>query len=103
MVSYVGTGTYGESNPCSITFEFVPDVVWEAKIPITRTSGFAHMLSSDLTEVYQKSHGFGSIQIGDLYGKKSSDGKTFYWYHNIAPDAQNNTSGYTYYYIGIKG
>ncbi|WP_298020986.1 hypothetical protein, partial [uncultured Dysosmobacter sp.] len=25
--SYVGTGTYGESNPCSLTFDFSPKLV----------------------------------------------------------------------------
>lgn len=25
--SYVGTGTYGSSNPCSLTFDFVPQLV----------------------------------------------------------------------------
>ena len=25
--SYVGTGTYGASNPCSLTFDFVPTLV----------------------------------------------------------------------------
>nr|DAH86892.1 MAG TPA: hypothetical protein [Bacteriophage sp.] len=27
VLSYVGTGTYGESNPCSLTFDFVPKIV----------------------------------------------------------------------------
>ena len=25
--SYVGTGTYGASNPCSLTFDFVPKLI----------------------------------------------------------------------------
>ena len=28
MGSYVGTGTYGADNPCSLTFDFVPKVVY---------------------------------------------------------------------------
>ena len=28
MGSYVGTGTYGKNNPCSLTFDFVPKVVY---------------------------------------------------------------------------
>ena len=24
--SYVGTGTYGENNPCTLTFDFIPEV-----------------------------------------------------------------------------
>ena len=27
MLSYVGTGTYGKSNPNSLTFDFVPKIV----------------------------------------------------------------------------
>ena len=26
--SYIGTGTYGASNPCSLTFDFVPKIVY---------------------------------------------------------------------------
>lgn len=35
--SYVGTGTYGESNPCSLTFDFVPKLVIISGIVDTST------------------------------------------------------------------
>lgn len=39
----------------------------------------------------------------EAYGKKSSDGKTFYWYTHLttSADYQFNTKGITYYYIVI--
>lgn len=63
VVSYVGTGTYGSSNPNSLTFDFVPKLVFISATNTERTmgifsrSGFGIMLqagpsSSSNTSMY---------------------------------------------------
>lgn len=108
--SYIGTGTYGESNPCSLTFSFVPDyaLVLVSKqatnqiYPIAlRYDNMPYMVSSILTTSYGiRGSGF---CIGDAvggYGKKSPDGRTIYWYSNSA-SSQLNHSGDEYFFVGI--
>lgn len=112
VVSYVGTGTYGESNPNSLTFDFVPKVVvllgvvdpngnlssihaWDTnyidiRIPsITPTSFTAY-------------YGFGQTSYASYqFGRVSTDRKTFYWYGSKSAFSQLNESGYIYYYLGV--
>lgn len=113
--SYVGTGTYGSSNPNSLTFGFEPKIV--KLLFRTRTNvgignlkyedltgeGFSRsqnfMVADRLIAEYAQGEGFG-YSYSSSYGKKSPDGKTFYWYSTDAAN-QCNSSGYVYYYIAI--
>lgn len=87
MVSYVGTGTYGESNPTSVTFEFAPKLVllFERSGENCNTATHTHQHMAELTTEYKAygntllDRGGGSIG-GDAYIKKSADGKTLTWY-----------------------
>lgn len=108
VVSYVGTGTYGESNPCSLMFDFVPKVVMFLryyKSGITQ-SGALGSYGSDsrvitpesLTTTYAQYNGFGDKSYS--YAKKSKDGKTIFWY-NDSSYHQGNDSGYIYYFLVI--
>nr|DAG35497.1 MAG TPA: hypothetical protein [Bacteriophage sp.] len=110
--SYVGTGTYGESNPNSLTFEFEPKLVFmfEGKFPATKnvgsqTSHPVYGTTIGMTTTYSKSlFNIYSMRSGDdyyLYAKKSSDGKTLSWYHGASARAQMNDSKVTYRYIAI--
>lgn len=127
--SYIGTGTAGVSNPCSITFEAAPKLIYllGSKKPngvFTWYSLKDHSDSSGhylwgiymgaLTTVYTENTGFltDSTELGATsYGKKSSDGKTYYWYVDMAslsssqqaygPGLQCNVSGNTYYYAAL--
>ena len=110
--SYTGTGTYGESNPNNLTFEFEPKLVFmfEGKFPATRnvSSQKSHPVygtTIGMTTTYSKSlFNIYSMRSGDdyyLYAKKSSDGKTLSWYHGASARAQMNDSEVTYRYIAI--
>ncbi len=109
VVSYVGTGTYGSSNPNSLTFDFVPKVVIFLR-KYNKNSGQSGNLASDyrfdnrvitpesLTTEYTRYNGFG--KGSDSYAKKSKDGRTIYW-HNSDEGDQGNSSGYIYYFLVI--
>lgn len=122
--SYVGTGTYGSSNPTTLTFDFVPEIViWyrysypklksnSSDVDLTSlltyygnggyytSTGFDNLIiTADLTTAYQpgqgffcgnKSYDFSSYDAMGSYAKKSSDGKTIYWYNTLAPQYQCN-------------
>ena len=97
--TYIGNGTYGASHPCSITFSFAPKQV--ALIGHTYNSNYASSSSNarnnviintrELTTSYVDGKGFYTTtpHTGATlknYAKKSSDGKTIYWYID---DVQN--------------
>lgn len=92
-----GTGTYGSENPSSITFNIVPKVI------IRVGSYQSQIIAADnFTTAYVSGVGF-SIESGyaGTYGKKSSNGKTFYWYNTNSASRQINTSGTTYTFIAF--
>lgn len=106
--SYTGSGSSGSSNPNSLTFSFVPKVLM---IPLfSYPKNLTHYeynlwacITSNLTTSYVKGNGLGMHQDGYnlVYGKKSSNGKTIYWYNTGTSANQFNSSGYTYHYIAI--
>lgn len=114
---YYGTGTYGIDNPCSLTFDFAPKAVfilgdydWDNQYLYTYADRYIWaMLSTMLSTEYIGGLGFGyDYRSGSAYatlGKKSVDGKTFYWYtydsSSSAPLYQFNGSGHVYHYIAI--
>ena len=114
VVSYVGTGTYGSSNPCSLTFDFAPKVVmflymqnfiggYYSRFMHDATSYFTsdrdNVISNTLSTEYKQKEGFGYVSPAQ-HGKISEDKRTIYWYNNN-PDNQANSQGWTYYYLGI--
>lgn len=114
VVSYVGTGTYGSSNPNSLTFDFPPKVVlflymqnfiggYYSRFMHDATSYFTsdrdNVISNTLSTEYKQKEGFGYVSIVQ-HGKISEDKRTIYWYNNN-PDNQANSQGWTYYYLGI--
>lgn len=89
--SYVGTGTYGQSNPTTLTFTFEPKLVFASSTthyystaPMVRNSG----RSSTGTN---SSNAYITVQWTD-------NGVS--WYGSNA-DYQLNYSGITYYYVAI--
>lgn len=117
---YTGTGTWGESSPNKLTFSFAPKVVFMVQYfnsasgvygPIysSQKASNAVMVADTLTESFQSGNGFYELRyINDearySYGKKSKDGKTFYWYFSYDKDrssSQLNNSGYVYYWVAI--
>lgn len=102
IVSYIGTGTFGESNPCSVSADFPIQVA----IHIRNTDYdplevLSVMISQQLTTSYTQGNGLEPYK-GDtklLYGKKSSDGHSFYWYNTDSANGQCNASGETYIFL----
>lgn len=115
--SYVGTGTYGASNPCSITCSFVPKVIailsygdqlYFGNINSYNASYFVFCDVLSLTTSYVLQKGF--CRTGNMgyatawaktYGKKSSDGHTMYWYNTDNANDQFNGSGTTTRWMSI--
>lgn len=95
--SYVGTGTYGQSNPNELTFPFTPKL-WG-------------VIGSEKEEYYDVPQNWLLIPWG--YTNKpvewagtgqiiaSYTENTVSYYSNTGASAQNNTTGYVYYYVAI--
>lgn len=115
LVTYAGTGTYGKSNPCSVTFSFAPKLIMmigytfnnhpSSSLPdglfnAVTTSYTNHIACEYLTTKYKESLGLIQDTAEERsYGKKSSDGKTIYWY--TTGSWQYNDAGFKYYVLGI--
>lgn len=87
--SYVGTGTYGSSNPCSLTFDFVPKCVLISS---------RHRETSSMVACYPVANTY----ISDVDGTITLtwNDNTFKWYGDSA-NRQFNTSKNTYGYIAL--
>jgi hypothetical protein len=109
--SYVGTDTYGEDNPNSLTFPFKPKLIMvtggyrkdlEEYHPMAMLISSTHQYNtiidcSLLSNEYRPKVGFGSIATS--FGKMV--GSTFYWYNTTNNSYQFNASACTYYVVAI--
>lgn len=103
--SYVGTGTYGQANPNSLTFGFVPKIV----CVFGPTAGSA--LGNPLTNyamILTGDAGFRSYNASNTIGAfvvHQIAGNTISWYttqtYDSGPGAQGNIANNTYNYIAI--
>lgn len=106
MGSYVGTGTYGQANPNTLTFGFAPKFVWiyeffrsgswydagdASKIPfeLIPEGEFGRKYPPSTTPTHST----------NTYSKRV--GSTLYWYNTDSAGDQLNYSNSTYYYIAI--
>ena len=105
--NYVGTGLYGQNNPNSLTFDFIPYLIG---ISVDYQSG-NETASAIFTcpKIGGKFNSGGgargiavvSTNVVKIYPYASADGKTVYW---VSPDTeyyQFNRSGVTYNYFAI--
>ena len=112
IVSYVGTGTYGASNPCSITadfpIKFAKFLGWVQNnlgyfIPIESMQGSIGeqftILPDTLSSNFKSYQGFCSYDNFDSYSKYVPN--TIYWYHLMGANQQFNLSGNTYYVLCV--
>lgn len=103
VVSYVGTGTYGESNPTNITADFkmkfllIYDFGNSDSAPGTKSAPRAYAVEKLKTEY---TNYWGYVFQGGSYAKRSADGKTVSFY-GWSADSQGNNSGYRYFAIAI--
>lgn len=113
VLSYVGTGTSGEANPCSVTASFpIKALFFLGYIgefgmdPSYLGVGNGYwgdgdvgiMFSKCLTTAFTNHIGF-DANGKTSFGKKSADGKTFYWYNKTS--AVTNDSGSLYYFLAL--
>ena len=113
VLSYVGTGTSGEANACSVTASFPIEVLFSlgATGIIFSDPAAPGILNGDwgtnengvmfgkyLTTTFAKHMGFYEGN-GTSLGKKSADGKTFYWYNKTF--SVTNISGRLYYFLAL--
>ncbi len=89
--SYTGTGTYGKTNPCRLTFSFVPKLV----IICTQDNYFA---TSTYMLVWN-----GQFFTNDYYTSQmaSISGKTFSWWDGHSAEQQLNKNGFKYSYTAL--
>lgn len=110
VVSYVGTGTYGSSNPNSLTFDFPPKVVMFLRGYKESSTQFNYLygsygsdslviISADLSNIFAVYNGFG--RYNSAYAKKDLSGRTITWYSNEGSNSQANASGVTHYFLAI--
>lgn len=111
VVSYAGTGAYGEANPTSMTFAFAPVfVLYMGKRRVSNPGGISlgstandyfNLYLPEWPTTYTQNYG---ISLGGRnstsYGKKSEDGKTISWY-NTQENAQLNDASMKYYFIAF--
>ena len=91
--TYTGTGTYGQSNPTSLTFDFCPIAVFCGSVERAHQGGSPSILMRNQS----KARCDASATAMDIIWQE----KGVYWYNNQHPDYQNNTSGYNYFYVAI--
>lgn len=104
--SYTGTKTSGSSNPCSITFDFVPRIVMIA--PATTGSyDFAIFYSVKIPSGSYAKYGWASSLSGNEVswqpnGYAKLDGTTLYWYYDTT-SGQNSqlNAAKVYNYVAI--
>lgn len=97
--SYTGTGTYGASNPNSLTFDFEPKAVF---ISSTYYSAFLLFGVADAPRGCVFYSGNTSAAANNTYGLVTSwNGDTVSWYNTGNANVQLNTSSYTYTYTAI--
>lgn len=104
--SYTGTGTCGINNPNILTFDFAPKLVWftykyadGSYSPIAGENNAPIIDMQILTTSFKKGSGPNTGTAGNS-GKKSSDGKSVYWY-GLNAEYQANVSGHEYYWIAF--
>ena len=104
--NYTGTGTYGESNPNSITFNFEPKLVFMVAenngttySPYGNYSRYGVVPFYLMPQDYAMHWGFSGNESYAPYGKRK--GNTMYWYNTKGASYQYNASGNIYYWLAI--
>lgn len=102
-----------ESNPANITFDFDPDFIYVIGIGyrsssyiVSNSYPYTFIPMADVTTSYINKIWMTGTSSNKSYVKRSSDGKTLYWYATYDPDntfsRYYNENGTVYYFCGIK-
>lgn len=100
--SYTGTGTYGSSNPCSLTFDFVPKVVVIRLASNTSSVANSEIFISPAAAMSQSLY-YPNMGIKLSRFQCAWAGKSLSWYKtaDTGGEASLNWGGETYYYAAI--
>ena len=112
--SYVGTGTYGASNPCSLTFDFEPLYLnissdassWGVTVRNDNVRTYYTVYSRGIfyaPNSFSAEWGMGFSYLskgGRSYGKLNE--KTYYWYSENSASYQDNEANLTYYWFCLE-
>lgn len=94
--TYIGKGGYGKDNKTSITFDFVPKVVFisteSPSYPLAVTWVYG------ITDTAMKPNSSGDASVGIFF---ELTGNTLSWYSLNSDSWQLNYSGATYYWVAI--
>lgn len=107
VVSYVGTGTYGSSNPNSLTFDFVPKAIlfmYRFGNSVDPNGAmYARFVAVTALNTTYKKVWFAQLNSNGNAGymKISEDRKTVSWYNTYGAYYQSNESGTTYVFLAI--
>lgn len=100
--SYTGTGTYGASNPCSLTFPFVP------KLVVVENNGLVSYWASETGSGFVVLNGqetyYGRINSTSSNNETITfewQGNTVNWYSASGKGRQCNTEGTVYRYLTL--
>lgn len=93
--SYTGTGTYGASNPCSLTFNFSPIFVIMAPLDTNTFSG-----NGQVAFLRGARNAISGISSANNWAVLSWSGKTLSWYSEISASGQLNMPK-KYYWVAI--
>ena len=103
VFSYVGTGIYGSSNPNSLTFDFVPKLLFIKNIGDSQYYICLTLFGTTLTDAYENYAFFdatGTATYPDsAYARKN--GKNIQWYSTRSPYNQANSLGAKYVALAI--
>lgn len=122
--SYVGTGTYGASNPCSLTFDFAPRIVFiffkryineygiRYKLDMGNALGTFIFNPYGLSNEFYIRNGYDATLNGfysyapNCYAKFDDATNTLWWYSTQSASNQANSGGdnnakFEYHYVGI--
>lgn len=105
--TYRGTGTYGKSNPTSITFPFQPILLLGGVFGgMYYSESGSSILAGNMAILTSISSTKYDGLSGQLHVKMSGDRKTISWYYSGGTNPaqeQNNASGRLYLYAAIGG
>lgn len=102
VVSYVGTGTYGSSNPNSLTFDFVPKLVLVALSKDKSNNPNVRPEPNDgWRNMFLWIHGMAMTGMSQSTIYFTNDGKKLSWYASNYAGSQCNESGSVYTAVAI--
>ena len=82
--SYVGTGTYGASNPCSLTFDSTPKILWlygakDSSGPYSLNNAYKPIINlNDMPNVFTNYYGLCNEYADYSFGRLINN--TYSWY-----------------------